>query len=77
MDITHLIPMANRIAQFFSAQPREDEQLTGVSEHIRLFWSPDMRASLKQYVKALPEENGQTELDPLVVKAVRNAYDAL
>jgi len=77
MDIKNLIPMANRIAQFFSAQPREDKQLTGIVEHIRLFWAPDMRASLVDYVNLLSKEGSKTDLDPLVIKAVRSADGVL
>src|SRR5260221_4066040 len=41
----HLVHMANDIANFFRAQPRQDA-VTGIANHIRSFWSPQMRRKL-------------------------------
>jgi formate dehydrogenase subunit delta len=38
--------MANRIGQFFAAQPDRDEALAGIAEHVRKFWEPRMRAQI-------------------------------
>jgi len=46
MDLDNLIVMANRIGQFFAAQPDRDEALAGIAEHVRKFWEPRMRSQL-------------------------------
>ena len=40
-----LVRMANQIAAFFEPYP-EDEAIAGVTEHLRKFWDPSMRAAL-------------------------------
>ena len=46
MDLDNLIVMANRIGQFFAAQPDRAEALAGIADHVRKFWEPRMRAQL-------------------------------
>jgi formate dehydrogenase subunit delta len=46
MDLDNLIVMANRIGQFFAAQPDREEALAGIAEHIRKFWVPQMRREI-------------------------------
>ena len=46
MDLDNLIVMANKIGQFFAAQPDRDEALAGIAEHIRKFWVPRMRSEI-------------------------------
>ena len=46
MDLDNLIVMANKIGQFFEAQPDRDEALAGIAEHIRKFWEPRMRTRI-------------------------------
>ena len=46
MDLANLIVMANKIGQFFAAQPDRDEALDGIAEHIRKFWVPRMRSEI-------------------------------
>ena len=46
MDLDNLIVMANKIGQFFAAQPDRDEALDGIAEHIRKFWVPRMRSEI-------------------------------
>lgn len=58
-----MIMMANQIAQFFSAQPGDD-QAQRVANHINDFWEPRMRMQLLEYLAA-----GGSELEPLVVTA--------
>jgi formate dehydrogenase subunit delta len=41
----HLVQMANDIGNFFRAQQRE-EALAGIANHIRSFWTPNMRRKL-------------------------------
>jgi formate dehydrogenase subunit delta len=42
-----IVRMANQIAAFFAAYPR-DEALEGAAGHIRDFWDPRMRAQLAE-----------------------------
>jgi formate dehydrogenase subunit delta len=46
MDLDNLIVMANRIGDFFVAQPDRDEALAGIAEHLRKFWEPRMRTQI-------------------------------
>jgi len=46
MDLDNLIVMANRIGQFFEAQPDRDEALAGLAEHLKKFWEPRMRTQI-------------------------------
>ncbi len=46
MDLDNLIVMANRIGQFFEAQPDRDEALEGIAQHVKKFWEPRMRAQI-------------------------------
>ena len=46
MDLDNLIVMANKIGQFFEAQPDRDEALAGIAEHIKKFWEPRMRTEM-------------------------------
>jgi len=46
MDLHNLIVMANRIGDFFAAQPDRDEALAGIAEHLRKFWVPQMRSEI-------------------------------
>ena len=49
MDLDNLIVMANKIGQFFAAQPDRDEALAGIAEHVKKFWEPRMRAQMISY----------------------------
>jgi formate dehydrogenase subunit delta len=46
MDSSNLIVMANRIGEFFAAQPDRDEALAGIADHLRKFWVPGMRTAI-------------------------------
>ena len=46
MDLANLIVMANRIGDFFEAQPDRDEALAGIADHLRKFWAPRMRTEI-------------------------------
>ena len=46
MDLHNLIVMANRIGDFFEAQPDRDEAMAGIADHIRKFWAPGMRSEI-------------------------------
>lgn len=81
MNIKHLIPMANRIAQFFATQPPLEQQAGAVAKHLRMFWAPAMRQSLLEFVQGLPENMTVAAegsgLHPLVIQAVRQNYQEL
>jgi len=66
MDTHNLIVMANRIGDFFAAQPDRDEALAGIAEHIRKFWVPRMRSE----ILAVLDAGGATGLDEIVVAAL-------
>ena len=46
MDPGNLVEMANRIGEFFAAQPDRAEALDGVANHLCKFWAPRMRRQL-------------------------------
>lgn len=58
-----LVRMANQIAAFFRSYP-EEEAVAGIHKHIVAFWTPKMRANLRDY---MPEAGDR--LDALVVRA--------
>lgn len=55
--------MANQIATFFEAMPR-DEAIDGIADHINKFWEPRMRRHLFALIEA-----GGAGLRPQVVEA--------
>ncbi len=59
--------MANRIGDFFAAQPDREEALLGIADHIRKFWTPTMRAQLIDSVQA----GEATDLRDVVLDALR------
>lgn len=66
MDSANLIHMANRIGEFFAAQPERAEALEGVATHLQKFWAPRMRRQLFALIDA-----GEAEaLLPFVREAV-------
>jgi formate dehydrogenase subunit delta len=65
MNSGHMVHMANQIAQFFSAYPRE-EAVAGVAGHLKKFWERRMRQQMDEYVAA-----GGDGLNSLVIDAVR------
>ncbi len=58
-----LVYMANQIAAFFEAMPR-DEALEGIAKHINDFWDPRMRRKLFAIIEA-----GGAGLRPTVMDA--------
>jgi formate dehydrogenase subunit delta len=61
----HLIRMANDIGDFFRAQPRREDAVAGIANHIRSFWTPRMRAQLAEEL-----ERGVGGLDDLPREAL-------
>ncbi|WP_050465217.1 formate dehydrogenase subunit delta [Herbaspirillum autotrophicum] len=67
MHIDNLIKMANQIGSFFSTMPDHEQAVTDLASHLKRFWDPRMRKALLAYV----EQEGGTELNPLVLEAVK------
>ena len=65
MTPEHMVHMANQIARFFAAYPRE-QAVEGVADHLKKFWEPRMRKDIEAYVA-----KGGQGLDALVVDAVK------
>ncbi len=63
MESTKLVHMVNQIALAFRLQPK-DEAVNQTVEHLRAFWSPQMRQELVAYVAA-----GGAGLEPLAKEA--------
>jgi len=63
METTKLVHMVNQIALAFRLQPK-DEAVSQTVEHLRAFWSPQMRKELIAHVAA-----GGAGLDPLAKEA--------
>jgi len=60
----HLVQMANDIGNFFRAQQREDA-LVGIANHIKSFWTPNMRRKLYSQI-----DHGAPGLDDLPREAL-------
>ena len=64
MSPDRLIYMANQIGQFFRSQGH-DNAVSGITDHIRKFWDPRMRAAIFAHLDA-----GGAGLDPNVRDAI-------
>jgi formate dehydrogenase subunit delta len=65
MTPERMVHMANQIARFFAAYPRE-QAVDGIADHLRKFWEPRMRSEIKAYV----ESTGGKGLDLLALEAI-------
>lgn len=65
MHTDNLVQMANRIGQFFQAQPNPQEARDGVANHIAKFWEPRMRQQLASHLAS-----GGEGLLPIVREAL-------
>lgn len=63
MDIDNLVRMANRIGDFFSSMPDQDEALDGIALHLRNYWEPRMRSQLLAHAD---QSASDSELSSLV-----------
>lgn len=50
MNVQHLVTMANDIGHFFGGEPRPEDRVAGVLNHLRKFWDPRMRRQIRAYV---------------------------
>jgi formate dehydrogenase subunit delta len=64
----HLVQMANDIGNFFRAQARPDA-VAGIANHIRSFWSPQMRDKLIGQMDA--EGEGLDDLPREALRSLR------
>jgi len=67
-DAEHLVQMANDIGNFFRSEPKREEAVAGIANHIAKFWTPRMRDKLNAYLK----EHGADALDELPRDALRS-----
>jgi len=68
MQTSDLVRMANQIAAYFEAYPKQ-EALDGIAMHIHNFWEPRMRNELKAYL-----DKGGEGLSPLFLEAMESYY---
>lgn len=69
-DVRELVRMANQIADFFAGYP-EGEAVAGIADHIRDFWTPDMREKMAAHIAG-----GEEGLKPLALKALNSMEPA-
>jgi len=50
MQKEHIIKMANQIGVFFKSYPKQDYAEKQIANHLKKFWSPEMRKFLKNEV---------------------------
>ena len=65
MSVGNMVHMANQIALFFKAYPR-DKAIAGIADHLTKFWEACMLGQLHQYASG-----GGAGLDPFVIEAER------
>ncbi|MGQ0697011.1 MAG: formate dehydrogenase subunit delta [Panacagrimonas sp.] len=56
MNVEHLVTMANDIGNFFGGEPKREDQIAGVLNHIKRFWDPRMRRQILAYVNGGGDE---------------------
>ena len=61
-----LVSMANQISHFFAGYP-QPASVDGVANHIRRYWSPQMRADIFAHIDA----EGGKDLDALALEALK------
>jgi formate dehydrogenase subunit delta len=64
----HLVQMANDIGNFFRSEPRREDAVAGIANHIAKFWTPRMREKLAAHLK----QHGSEALDDLPRQALRS-----
>lgn len=51
MNADHLVRMANDIGHFFVGEPRAEDAVAGVLNHLRRFWDPRMRRQIVEHLR--------------------------
>lgn len=72
MDINQLVRMANSIGDYFVAYPNRAEAEVSIATHIRMNWTPAMRAQLYAHANAAAAPDESSGLRPIVGAAIRN-----
>ena len=62
-----LVQMANDIGNFFRAEPKREDAIAGIANHIARFWTKSMRRKLAAH--------GEAGLDELPREALRRLAD--
>jgi formate dehydrogenase subunit delta len=65
-DAQHLVDMANDIGNFFRAQPKREDAVAGIANHIKSYWTRRMREKLIGHLA-----HGEEGLDALPREAMR------
>jgi formate dehydrogenase subunit delta len=71
MNVERLVAMANDIGNFFAGEPRPEDRVAGVANHLSRFWNARMRRQLIAYVR----EQGGRDLSDHVRQAVLGLPD--
>lgn len=66
----HLVQMANDIGNFFRAEPKREDAIVGIVNHIAKFWTRRMREKLIAQLR-----HGHVALDELPQEAMRRLAD--
>jgi len=67
-DSLHLVQMANDIGNFFRSEPKREDAIAGIANHIAKFWTPRMREKLLAHI----DTHGADRLDELPRAALRD-----
>lgn len=71
MNLDRLVAMANDIGNFFGSEPRPEDRIAGVANHLSRFWNARMRHQLIAYAR----EQGGRDLSDHVREAVLRLPD--
>lgn len=66
----HLVQMANDIGNFFRAQPKREDAIAGIANHIKNYWTRRMREKLVAEIR-----DDSSKLDDLPREALRRLMD--
>lgn len=74
MNIDTLVRMANSIGDYFAVYPDRAEAQASIAKHIRLNWTPKMRAALYAHATAPGDGDGAGDdsLQALVLDSIRS-----
>jgi formate dehydrogenase subunit delta len=71
VNVARLVAMANDIGNFFGGEPRREDRVAGVANHLGRFWNARMRRQLIAYAR----EQGGHDLADHVREAVLGLPD--
>ncbi len=73
MDVNKLVRMANQIAENFEYGADKHKAAEGTVDHLRRFWTPEMRALIVQYSRQ--DQNDLSEIAALAVAKLAEETD--